>query len=117
MAWGSTGSINSKLWWLFVVDSLTVSLSRKLVTRSPFFSVVDFLEYWFVHFMGLLLFGIVAAVCVAQFARFWLRGSPEADRHWSQDEALFSVLMTVLVASIFAAFVSGAGSGGDIEDQ
>jgi hypothetical protein len=104
------------LWWLFVIDSLAISTARKIIARTSFTSITGFLEYWFIHFLGLIIFATIAAVCVLHFRKFWLRNLPEAAKQGTRDDALFSVLMTVLVASIFAILVAGAIPSDDFDE-
>jgi hypothetical protein len=70
-----------------------------------------------VHFFAVGLFGAFTAACLmsSRCRKFWLGDRSETD--WSTEEALYAVLMTVLVAAIFSVFVASYGSSpDDLED-
>lgn len=51
-----------------------------------------------------------------RFRKFWLKGEIHVEKDWNEEEVIFSVLMTVLVAAICAVFVAAAGSTVDFGD-
>jgi hypothetical protein len=109
-------SLGNRLSWLVLIDSLAVSLSRQIISRRFSESLGGFLEFWLIHFMGVVLFAVIAGACLAHFRKFWLKGQPGAERAWTNNELIFAVLMTILVAAIFAAVVAGA-TPADLDDQ
>src|SRR5262249_4487463 len=113
----ATGEVmTNRLWWLFVIDFISISVVRKIISGSPFYSVISFSEYLLIHALGLFIFLAAAATAVLQFRKFWLRDDPAFGNRWTQEEALFSILMTVLVASIFVLIVGGATPTDELDD-
>jgi hypothetical protein len=106
---------DNKLSYLIALDGLAVSLARRFIERGHFFtSIRDFATSWFIHFLAVALFSAVAGAFVMKSRKFWLGG--EAQRDWSTGEALFAVLMTVLVAAIVSVIVASAGPLDDFGD-
>jgi hypothetical protein len=104
-----------KLFYLMALDGLVVSMARRFIERGHFFtSIGDFATSCFIHLFGVGLFAAFAGASVMHFRKFWLGG--EAERDWSTEEALFAVLMTVLVAAIFSVIVASAGPLDDFGD-
>jgi hypothetical protein len=106
----------ARLSWLLIATSLAVSLSRQIIVRHHSSSITAFLEYWLIHFVGLVVFVVIAGTCIASFRKFWLKGTPKAERDWTTHETMFAVLMTVLVAAIFAVAISGATPTDDFDE-
>jgi hypothetical protein len=105
------GEGGGKLFFLMALDGFVVSLARRwFIERGHFSSLGDFATAWFVHFCAVGLFAVFAGASLmsGRSRKFWLGGA--AERDWSTEEALYAVLMTVLVAAIFSVFVASAGS-------
>jgi hypothetical protein len=105
------GQGGHKLFYLMALDGLAVALARRFIERGDFFTTIgDFATSWFIHFFAVGLFSAVAGAYVMTSRKFWLGG--EAKIEWSREEALFAVLMTVLVAAIVSVIIASAASGG-----
>jgi H+/Cl- antiporter ClcA len=71
-------------------------------------SITGFLIFWFIHFLAVGLFAMLAGICVMRCGKFWLKATRGAERQWTMEEVFFAVLMAVLVGAVFAAFAASA---------
>jgi hypothetical protein len=109
------GGSGDKLFYLLVIDGLVVAMARRFIERGHFFtSIGDFATSWLIHFFAVGLFAAFAGAFVMGGRKFWLGG--EAERDWSTEEALFAVLMTVLVAAIFSVIITFGGPFNDFDE-